>query len=75
MLLPVLARLPQPLALLEVGASAGLCLYPDCYSYRYDDRPEVVGRYGRAVELAFRTGGGVPIPDRVPQVLWRPGST
>src|SRR5277367_3732132 len=25
-LLPVLARLPQPLALLEVGASAGLCL-------------------------------------------------
>src|SRR2546423_7082793 len=26
-LLPVLARLPQPLALLEVGASAGLCLY------------------------------------------------
>jgi hypothetical protein len=26
---PVLARLPQPLALLEVGASAGLCLYPD----------------------------------------------
>lgn len=28
-LAPVLARLPQPLALLEVGASAGLCLYPD----------------------------------------------
>ncbi len=26
---PVLARLAQPLALLEVGASAGLCLYPD----------------------------------------------
>ena len=34
-LLPVLARLPQPLALLEVGASAGLCLYPDRYGYRY----------------------------------------
>jgi hypothetical protein len=28
-LLPLLARLPQPLALLEVGASAGLCLLPD----------------------------------------------
>jgi len=28
-LAPVLARLTQPLALLEVGASAGLCLYPD----------------------------------------------
>ena len=30
-------RLPQPLALLEVGASAGLCLYPDRYAYRYGD--------------------------------------
>lgn len=45
-LLPVLAALPQPLALLEVGASAGLCLYPDRYAYRYrpagpgDARPD-----------------------------------
>ena len=36
-LLPVLAALPQPLALLDVGASAGLCLYPDRYTYRYGD--------------------------------------
>src|SRR5262245_34653976 len=28
-LLPILAALPQPLALLEVGASAGLCLLLD----------------------------------------------
>ncbi|MGW7574222.1 DUF2332 family protein [Streptomyces sp. NPDC054765] len=35
-LLPLLARLPQPLALLEVGTSAGLCLHPDRYRYRYD---------------------------------------
>src|SRR6476659_1828719 len=34
-LLPVLARLPQPLALIEVGASAGLCLLPDRYGYDY----------------------------------------
>ncbi|MFJ8626127.1 DUF2332 domain-containing protein [Kitasatospora sp. NPDC093550] len=34
-LLPLLATLPQPLALIEVGASAGLCLYPDRYRYRY----------------------------------------
>lgn len=45
-LLPVLATLPQPLALLEVGASAGLCLYPDRYGYRYGDPPEVVWRAG-----------------------------
>jgi hypothetical protein len=36
-LLPLLALLPQPLALLEIGASAGLCLLPDLYSYKYTD--------------------------------------
>src|SRR5690606_27984331 len=34
-LLPALAAVPGPLALIEVGASAGLCLYPNQYSYRY----------------------------------------
>ena len=34
-LLPVLAQLRQPLALIEVGASAGLCLLPDHYGYDY----------------------------------------
>src|SRR5262249_2201673 len=37
-LLPVLAKLPQPLALIEVGASAGLCLLPDLYGYDYGSR-------------------------------------
>ena len=38
LLLPVLAQLPQPLALLEVGASAGLCLMLDSYGYDYGNR-------------------------------------
>lgn len=33
-LLLVLAQLPGPLSLIEVGASAGLCLYPDRFTYR-----------------------------------------
>lgn len=35
-LYPVLASLPQPLALIDVGASAGLCLLADKYRYDYD---------------------------------------
>src|SRR5262245_308200 len=69
-LLPVLARIPGPLALIEVGASAGLCLSLDRYRYVYDDR-HVVG--DGPVELRCRTNGRVPLPDRLPEVVWRAG--
>lgn len=68
LLLPVLSALPQPLALLEVGASAGLCLYPDRYGYRYGDR--VVGTGEPVLECAV---DGVEAPSSVPHVLWRAG--
>lgn len=71
-LLPLLASLPQPLALIEVGASAGLCLYPDRYHYRYDDGPGI-GPQDSPVSLLCRTSGPVPLPDTVPAVVWRAG--
>lgn len=38
-LLPVIAQIPGPIALIEVGCSAGLCLFPDRYSISYDRGP------------------------------------
>ncbi len=73
-LLPILASLPQPVALLEVGASAGLCLYPDCYSYLYDASHRVDPPEGASeVLLACATRGTPPLPDAVPTVVWRAG--
>jgi hypothetical protein len=68
LLLPLLTALPQPLALLEVGTSAGLCLYPDRYAYRYGDHR--VGAGEPVLECAV-TGAAPPI--RVPEVVWRAG--
>jgi Uncharacterized protein conserved in bacteria len=70
-LLPVLARLPQPLALLEVGASAGLCLYPDAYRYRYGDH--IVGPPDSLVRFDCAVDGPLPLPAQVPTVVWRTG--
>lgn len=71
-LLPVLAALPQPLALLEVGASAGLCLYPDRYAYRYSG--EHAAEVGSSpVVLDCQVSGPVPIPSGLPAVAWRAG--
>jgi hypothetical protein len=71
-LLPALARLPQPLALLEVGASAGLTLLVDRYSYDYAGH-RIAGTDPQAPTLACQPRGPVPLPDRVPMVAWRAG--
>ena len=73
-LLPVLAALPQPLALIEVGASAGLCLLPDCYGYRYGSHtigPDVPG--ADAPLFACAASPGTPLPMALPRVVWRAG--
>lgn len=75
-LLPALASLPGPLALVELGASAGLCLVPDRYRYRYDLPDGTVRRLGPArssVELPCRVSGPVPLPHDVPTIAWRIG--
>jgi len=78
-LLPVLASLPGPLALIEVGASAGLCLHPDSYSYRYTEPSGVVKRMLHPVTgpspvlLDCVASGPVPLPEDLPGVVWRAG--
>lgn len=73
-LLPFLASLPQPLALLEVGAAAGLCLLPDRWSYRYDDGTALDPPDGPSdVVLRCRIGAGLRPPAAMPDVAWRAG--
>lgn len=67
-LLPVLAGLPGPLALIEVGASAGLNLFPDQYSYSYNGHR--VGTEGPLLECAAT---GMEPPAALPEVVWRAG--
>lgn len=73
-LLPILQQLTGPLALLEVGAAAGLCLYPDRYSYRYSNGVEVDPEQGPSrVVLPCSIDGPVPLGRRMPQIVWRAG--
>lgn len=76
-LLPALTRIPGPIALLEIGASAGLCLYPDRYSYRYRGPTGEValdpadGPSAVVLECEVR---GSRMPDvALPEVVWRAG--
>ena len=71
-LLPALSGIPGPLALLEVGASAGLCLYPDRYSYRYRGGPDLDPSDGASRVVLESSVTGNP-PMRMPEVVWRAG--
>jgi len=72
MLLPALAQLPPPLALIEVGASAGLTLLVDRYSYDYAGH-RLAGRDPQAPTLRCAPSGPVPLPARLPEIVWRAG--
>ncbi|MFJ9392091.1 DUF2332 domain-containing protein [Nocardioides sp. NPDC101246] len=60
-LAPALAMLgEEPLALVELGASAGLCLYPDRYDYVWTGAGELRGSGGPTLRIP--AVGPVPIP-------------
>ncbi|WP_285671129.1 DUF2332 domain-containing protein [Paralimibaculum aggregatum] len=68
-LLPVLAALPGPLALIEVGASAGLCLLPERYGYRYGGHRLGAGPPVFPCDASPET----PLPRALPEIAWRAG--
>jgi hypothetical protein len=71
-ILPALAQLPKPLALIEVGASAGLTLLFDRYSYDYAGQL-ISGSDPAAPTLRCALRGPVPVPARIPDIVWRAG--
>lgn len=73
-LLPVLARMPQPLALVEVGASAGPCLLPDLYGYDYGrESIRPAAPVAGPPVFACSASEATPLPTAMPRVVWRAG--
>jgi hypothetical protein len=77
-LLAALQGIPGPIALLEVGASAGLGLLVDHYSHVFVDAEggercidPVDGP--SLLELRCQLGEGVPVPTEMPDIVWRAG--
>jgi hypothetical protein len=68
-----LAAEGRPVALIEAGASAGLCLFPDRWGYRWstDDGIRTSGPPTPALHCAVT--GPAPLPDAPPTVGWRGG--
>lgn len=69
-LVAALARIPGPLALLEVGAAAGLCLIPEHYAYRFGDSG-VLGDGSPAIACAV--DDLALVPTTLPDIRWRLG--
>ena len=68
-LLPALPR--GPLALVEVGASAGLCLLLDRFHYDFGAR--TIGEPSSPVRLRCAVTGHAPLPPAIPEITWRRG--
>lgn len=69
-----LDRVPGPIALIEVGTSAGLCLRLDGYHYTFRRGTEVVELGGdSAVRIDCEVRGSAPLPSALPEIVWRAG--
>ena len=66
-----LARIPGPIALIELGAAAGLCLLPDHYAYRLRTPGGVVEAGEGPPVLEARLDAEL-VPD-LPRIVWRRG--
>src|SRR3984957_12560613 len=74
-LLPLLHRIGGPIALIELGAAARVCLIPDRYSYAYSDGTALHPPSGPSdVVIRCRVAAGsLPRDLAVPQIVWRAG--
>lgn len=69
-----LAKIPGPIALVEVGAAAGLCLCGDRYSYRFSDGTTLDPADGvSSVVIDVEVSGHVPSSLSMPDIVWRAG--
>lgn len=71
-LLPALAQIDGPLAIIEVGAAAGLCLLPDRYGYDYG-HAVLTATENNAPLFPCVASERTPIPTSHPQIAWRAG--
>ncbi|MEQ5871830.1 DUF2332 domain-containing protein [Sagittula sp. NFXS13] len=74
-LLPAQARIEGPLAVIEVGASAGLCLLPDAYGYDWGRQSLAPPARSDSAATLFQCNASedTPLPVRHPEIVWRSG--
>lgn len=71
-LLPALAQIEGPLAILEVGAAAGLCLLPDHYGYAFGAHVLPASSESAPI-FPCEANTHTPLPHRHPKIVWRAG--